>query len=92
MISRAFAAAITTIGARHNTIKPHCPWQNGKVERFNRTLQTEWAYHRPFTDNDARTAAPTPWLEYYNTRRSHTALNGAPPHPRPVTNVTAKYS
>lgn len=28
--SRDFAAAIATIGARHLTIKPHCPWQNGK--------------------------------------------------------------
>jgi transposase InsO family protein len=41
LISREFAAAITAVGARHKTIKPHCPWQNGKVERFNRTLQTE---------------------------------------------------
>ncbi|GAW52586.1 MULTISPECIES: IS481 family transposase, partial [unclassified Nocardioides] len=24
-------AAITTIGAKHRFIKPHCPWQNGKV-------------------------------------------------------------
>lgn len=29
---------------RQKFIKPHCPWQNGKVERFNRTLQAEWAY------------------------------------------------
>ena len=27
-------------------IRPHCPWQNGKVERFNRTLQSEWAYRQ----------------------------------------------
>ena len=31
-------------GITQKFIKPHCPWQNGKVERFNRTLQTEWAY------------------------------------------------
>lgn len=60
-------------------IKPHCPWQNGKVERFNRTLQTEWAYRRPFTTNDERTAALDPWLEFYNTRRRHSALSGHPP-------------
>jgi transposase InsO family protein len=78
-ISRAFAAAVTAVGARHKTIKPHCPWQNGKVERFNRTLQTEWAYRQVFHDNAARTAALAPWLEYYNTERGHTALDGNPP-------------
>lgn len=60
-------------------IRPHCPWQNGKVERFNRTLQTEWAYRQAFTTNDARTAALDPWLEYYDTRRHHSALGGQPP-------------
>ncbi len=29
------------LGAKQVFIKPHCPWQNGKVERLNRTLQTE---------------------------------------------------
>jgi transposase InsO family protein len=60
-------------------IKPHCPWQNGKVERLNRTLQTEWAYRQVFLSNDERTAALAPWLEYYNTRRRHSALGGLPP-------------
>ena len=61
-------------GIRQKFIKPHCPWQNGKAERFNRTLQTEWAYRQPFTSNDARTAALDPWLEHYNTGRRHSAL------------------
>jgi len=60
-------------------IRPHCPWQNGKVERLNRTLQTEWAYRQPFTSNSARTAALAPWLEHYNTERRHSALGGHPP-------------
>jgi transposase InsO family protein len=60
-------------------IKPHCPWQNGKVERLNRTLQTEWAYRQVFTSNQERAAALAPWLEYYNTRRRHSALGGHPP-------------
>ena len=38
--------------SRQKFIKPHCPWQNGKVERFNRTLATEWAYRQVFTSND----------------------------------------
>jgi transposase InsO family protein len=79
VVSHDFAAALTAIGAHHKTIKPHCPWQNGKVERFNRTLQTEWAYHQAFPDNTTRTAALAPWLQHYNTEAAHTALNGAAP-------------
>jgi transposase InsO family protein len=60
-------------------IRPHCPWQNGKVERLNRTLATEWAYRQVFTSNDDRTAALAPWIEYYNTERRHSALGGNPP-------------
>ena len=25
-------------GIKQKLIKPHCPWQNGKAERLNRTL------------------------------------------------------
>jgi transposase InsO family protein len=67
------------IGARQKFIKPHCPWQNGKVERLNRTLVTEWAYRQVFTSNDERTAALAPWIEHYNTQRRHSALGGHPP-------------
>ncbi len=70
---------ITALGARQKFIKPHCPWQNGKVERLNRTLTTEWAYGQAFTSNDQRTAALAPWLEHYNTHRRHSALGGHPP-------------
>lgn len=77
--SAAFAAAVRALGARQKFIKPHCPWQNGKAERFNRTLQAEWAYRRVFAGNDERAQALQPWLEYYNTQRRHSALDGLPP-------------
>jgi transposase InsO family protein len=69
----------TDLGARQIFIKPHCPWQNGKVERLNRTLTTEWAYRQTFANNAERTAALAPWLEHYNTVRRHSALGGHPP-------------
>jgi transposase InsO family protein len=69
----------SSMGARQKFIKPHCPWQNGKVERLNRTLATEWAYRQAFTSNDERAAALAPWIEHYNTRRRHSALGGLPP-------------
>jgi len=67
------------IGARQKFIRPHCPWQNGKAERLNRTLAAEWAYRQAFTSNDQRTAALAPWIEHYNTQRRHSALGGRPP-------------
>jgi len=77
--SAAFAQAIASIGARHITIRPHCPWQNGKVERFNRTLQTEWAYKRIYTSNSERAEALQPWLHTYNHHRNHGSLGRRPP-------------
>jgi transposase InsO family protein len=79
----AYRYSLREICAAHEIqqifIKPHCPWQNGKVERLNRTLQTEWAYRQVFTNNEERTTALAPWLEYYNTQRRHSALGGLPP-------------
>jgi len=83
--SRAVSEVIGRLGAEHLTIRPHCPWQNGKVERFNRTLQTEWAYRQVFTSNRERSAALPPWIEYYNQRRRHHALGGLPPASRLTT-------
>jgi transposase InsO family protein len=77
--SRALRELLDAAGIDHITIKPHCPWQNGKGERFNRTLQTEWAYRHAFTSNDERSATLAPWLTDYNTRRRHSALAGQPP-------------
>ncbi|AWG00646.1 transposase [Clavibacter michiganensis subsp. insidiosus] len=71
--SAAFQNAVTQLGARQKFIRPHCPWQNGKVERFNRTLATEWAYRQPFTSNQARTDALDPWIQHYNTERIHSS-------------------
>ena len=77
--SQAFTNALGAIGARHVTIRPHCPWQNGNVERFNRTLQTEWAYRQIFNTNSERTEALQPWLDHYNHRRNHGSLGRRPP-------------
>lgn len=76
--SAAVAQVLTDLGARHITIQPHCPWQNGKVERFNRTLQTEWAYRKIYLTNTERTTALNDWLTHYNYHRKHSST-GVPP-------------
>jgi len=73
-----FQAAVARIGAVQRFIKPHCPWTNGKAERLNRTLATEWAYRQKYTSNQQRQDALAPWLEYYNTERIHTGIGATP--------------
>lgn len=77
--SRAFQTVLSDLGARHVLIRPHCPWQNGKVERYNRTLLREWAYQRVYLSNTERAGCLPDWLWHYNTRRRHSSLGGHPP-------------
>jgi transposase InsO family protein len=44
-----FQDALPQLGAKHILIKPRHDWQNGKAERFNRTLHEGWAYQQPWT-------------------------------------------
>jgi transposase InsO family protein len=90
-ISRDFAAAAAAIGARQKFIRPHCPWTNGKVERFNRTLGAEWAYSRPFASNADRTALLPTWLDHYNLNRPHLGIGGHSPIDR-VNNAAGQYN
>jgi len=71
--------------------RPYRPQTNGKVERFHRTLLTEWAYIRVYTSETARRTALRNWLHIYNHHRTHTALGGRPPASR-VTNLSGQYS
>jgi transposase InsO family protein len=77
--STDWAAVCQALQIKRRFIKPGCPWTNGKAERFNRTLLTDWAYAQPWTCNGQRTAAFDVFLTRYNTRRRHTAAGGRPP-------------
>ena len=52
--SSAFSEALGALGVRHVYARPYSPWQNGKVERMNRTLAQEWQYARAW-DGEAGT-------------------------------------
>lgn len=77
--SRAFAAALDEIGARHIRIPPRTPRWNGKVERFIRTLDEEWAHGRIWQSSAERARSLPSFLRYYNRRRPHSALGDRPP-------------
>ena len=80
--SAVFQAAVAGLGARQKFIRAHCPWQNGKVERFNRTLASEWAYARVWFSSAQRAEGLAEWIEEYNTERGHASLRGACPAAR----------
>jgi transposase InsO family protein len=87
--SRDFAAALGDI--KHVWTRPYRPQTNGKVERFNRTLATEWAYADTYSTDEARAAQYPAWLHHYNHHRPHTGIDGQVPAER-VHNLTGNYS
>jgi transposase InsO family protein len=89
--SRAWATTCTDLGVQPKRTRPYRPQTNGKVERFHRTMLTEWAYARTYTSERARRRALRRWIHIYNHHRNHTALGGRPPASR-VTNLSGQYS
>jgi transposase InsO family protein len=91
--SRQWREQLTAAGISHKRTRPYRPQTNGKVERLNRTLLTEWAYARPYDSSQERTEALPTWLHTYNHHRAHTSLGGQPPISRiPVNNPTGHYT
>jgi transposase InsO family protein len=80
--SHPFAEAARSHSIRHRRTRPYRPQTNGKAEAFNRILQNEWAYARPFSSNAARLATLPGYLDYYNHRRPHGGIGGAVPASR----------
>ena len=71
----------------HLRTRPYTPRTNGKVERYQQTLQREWAYAMEYASSEARRASLPHWVRHYNQRRTHSALGNRPPIQR-VRDVT----
>ena len=72
-LSREFKQVLEEQGLTHQLIKPHCPEENGLVERSNRTLrealeETQFASRQEAEKELARI------ITWYNDRRLHSAL------------------
>lgn len=77
--SKAYAARLAELGIRHSRTRVRRPQTNGKAERFIGTLLTEWAYARPYRTNLDRLRRLPRFVDFYNRRRPHTALDGRSP-------------
>jgi transposase InsO family protein len=75
----------------HIRTRPYTPRTNGKVERYQQTLQREWAYALEYASSHARRQSLPHWVRHYNERRTHSALGNRPPLER-VREVTGLNS
>jgi transposase InsO family protein len=89
--SRLWAQTCAELGITPKRTRPYRPQTNGKIERFHRTLASEWAYKKFYASDSARRAAYPAWLHEYNHHRPHTAIGQSAPITR-LTNVPGQYS
>jgi transposase InsO family protein len=70
--------------------RPYRPQTNGKIERFHRTMASEWAFARHYPNERTRRSALPAWLHTYNHHRQHSAIGKVPPITR-LTNLPGQY-
>ena len=76
--SGEFNALLEAASARHVYTRPYSPWQNGKVERTNRTIAQEWQYGRAWESEAGRASALPAFIEHYDWEPPHSACGGLP--------------
>jgi transposase InsO family protein len=69
-------------GVEHLLTQPRKPTTTGKVERFHRTMRTEFDTAQVFTNLKTAQGALDEWVAYYNTGRTHQSLGDATPASR----------
>lgn len=72
--SRSYSALARSYGLRREFITPHCPEQNGMMERVIRTLKEQCAHRQRFETLQHASRVIGDWIAFYNQRRPHQAL------------------
>lgn len=72
--SRNYTRLVRSYGLRQEFITPHCPQQNGMVERVIRTLKEQCIHRHRFESQQHATRVVGDWIQFYNHRRPHQAL------------------
>lgn len=71
---RHYTRLVRGYGLTQEFITPHCPQQNGMVERVIRTLKEQCVHRHCFESSPHATRVIGDWIPFYNTRRPHQAL------------------
>ena len=72
--SRSYTQLVRSYGLRQEFITPHCPQQNGMVERLIRTLKEQCVHRHRFESVQHASRIIADWILFYNTQRPHQAL------------------
>ena len=72
--SRNYTALVRSYGLEQEFITPHCPQQNGMVERVIRTLKEQCAHRHRFETFRHASRVIGDWISFYNHQRPHQAL------------------
>ena len=80
------------LGVHQIFIKAHCPWQNGKVERLNRTLHTEWAYRQRLHHQRRTHRGPCALARALQHSTTPQRTRRTPTDQPAATNLMARYS
>nr|WP_256387847.1 IS3 family transposase [Rhodovulum sp. P5] len=72
--SRKYTALVRSYGLRQEFITPHCPQQNGMMERLIRSLKEQCVHRQRFESLAHASRAIGDWIQFYNHRRPHQAL------------------
>jgi transposase InsO family protein len=74
-----FERVLRATGRIHTTIQPGKPWQNGFIERSNRTDNEALFQRVRFRDSEERKYQLKLWEYEYNFHRPHQGLDDAVP-------------
>ena len=72
--SRHYTRLVRSYGLNQEFITPHCPQQNGMVERVIRTLKEQCVHRHRFESQPHAMRTIGDWIAFYNNRRPHQAL------------------
>ena len=73
--SNTFQKALKDTRTTPKRTRAYRPQTNGKVERFHRILNEEWAYAHDWHTDTQRSDAHQAFMSHYNEHRPHGALN-----------------
>lgn len=76
--SKEFQSLLAQVGMTHVTTSPYYPQSNGKLERCNKTIKS-YLRTRHIADLKEALKVVGAFIEYYNTKRLHSAISFVTP-------------